>query len=104
MGKTGNFNVNVDKENVEEFNHWSEKVPGKKFQHITGALKAIQALYEIDNGLAIALMNPDLSMKDAVKRIKQGIVDAYLRGWIDMLPENQVHKILEDARKAEKKI
>ena len=103
MAKAGNFNVNVDKETAEEFNIWSENTPGKKFEHTTGALKAIQAIYAVDKAIAIELMNPKLSIKDAVELLKKGFTDGFIRGWIDTLPEKKRDELLEDARRAAKK-
>lgn len=54
MKKT-NFNVLVEENASEEFEKWSDKLPGQKGEKLTGALKAIQALYDIDNGLAYKL-------------------------------------------------
>ena len=104
MAKTGNFNVNIDEKTAKEFNLWSEKTPGKKFEHITGALKAIQAIYNINKELAIELMNPNLSITAATKLVKRKITDSYLRGWMNNFPEEKRRQIVEDARRAEEKI
>lgn len=90
MAKSGNFNVNVDEKVAKVFNEWSEKTPGKKYEHITGALNAIQAIYSINKTLAITLMNSDLSAENAIDLVKRAIIDSWMRGWVDFPSEKEL--------------
>jgi len=90
MAKSGNFNVNVDEKVAKVFNEWSGKTPGKKYEHITGALNAIQAIYGINKTLAITLMNSDLSAENAIDLVKRAIIVSWMRGWVDFPSEKDL--------------
>lgn len=65
MPKRRNFNVPVDEKAATQFDNWVDSVPHNKGTCLTGALKAIQAIYTIDEALASKLMRPSLSTKQA---------------------------------------
>lgn len=72
MAKAGNFNVTIEQAVKDEFEAFSESVVGFKYEHLTGAVKAIHAIYEIDRLAAFDLMDADISISDA----RQIIIDA----------------------------
>lgn len=71
MEKVKNFNVPVWTGVAAEFEKWCEGVSGKKGEKLAGALRAIQAIYALDSGLAHELMKPILSIEKAVTLIRE---------------------------------
>lgn len=94
--KTANFNVPVDKNAAEEFEAWHSKLPGAKGDKLTGALKAIQAIHRIDNGLAFRLMSSSTSVDEAVDAIREVIVQQAFMKALDQLTPAQRAEFLAD--------
>ena len=52
MSENKNFNLFVNKAVADLFEKWDDKTTGQKGEKLTGALRAIMAIYAIDEGLA----------------------------------------------------
>jgi hypothetical protein len=97
--KSGNFNVPVEPSVAEEFDDWHCKVqPGNKGQKLTGALKAIQAIHAIDEGLAFKLMKADIPIETAKKLIVDTIVSQTAQDFLDSLGPSEKAKVLLGAK------
>jgi hypothetical protein len=99
-----NMNVLVAENVNKEFNNWEEALPGDKGDKMTGALKAIQALHEIDSGLAFGLMKPTVPISEAVRLIRKAITNSETLRFLDSLSPEQKTLILVAAKEAEEKI
>jgi len=99
-----NFNVLVEENASNEFEKWHDNLPGQKGDKLTGGLKAIQALHEIDNGLAYKLMSPTISIKDAVELIRKTIVDAEVIRVLEPFSSSQKAQVLALVKGAKEKL
>ena len=55
-------------------------------------MNAIQAIYAINKALAAKLMDKELSQESAIEFVKRGIVDSWLRGWVDFPTEKELQE------------
>jgi hypothetical protein len=85
MGKVKNFNVPVSEAVSTEFERWCETLPGKKGDKLTGAVRAIQAIHLIDQGLAYELMKPELTNQKAAELIRSKLSEIEYQSIIDSL-------------------
>lgn len=104
MAKVDNFNVPVEKEVAVEFETWANKVSGKKGDKLTAAIKAVQAIYEIDRGLYFDLTNPAISINKAKELITKYIIDKKKYQILDKYSPAQQDLLLEIAEETPKRL
>jgi hypothetical protein len=103
MSENKNFNLFVDKAVADLFEQWDEKTPGQKGEKLTGALRAIMALYAIDEGIVHHLMKPNLSLDDAIKAIRSMVAEIEYRQLLEQLTPKQKAQLLQDAKLSKQK-
>jgi hypothetical protein len=95
MEKTKNFNVPVWTGVAVEFEKWCDGVSGKKGEKLAGALRAIQAIYALDSGLAHELMKPVLSIEKAVTLIRETLVQNEYQASFDAMTQSERDKLFQ---------
>lgn len=104
MNEKTNFNVPTYVAVIDEFNEWAENITGTKGEKLAGALRAIQALHSIDSDLAMRLMQPSVTLKQAKDWIIIAIVDLETQHFLRSLSPEEKRKVLLDAKAYKDKV
>ncbi len=104
MRKRPNFNVPVNENVAAEFDAWDESTPGLRGDKLVGALKAIQAIYAIDEGLAFRLMEPRLSILDAKLLLIEKVAAFERNRVLHALTPDQQAYLVEIAKETTKRL
>ena len=103
MKKT-TYNLLIYENFAEEFEKWHAKTAGGKGEKCSGALMALMGLHQIDEGLAFALMNPNMTVKNAAALIQKTLKDVIYDQTFKALPPERQAQLLQDAKRSEQKV
>ena len=98
------YNLLVFENFAEEFEKWHSKTAGGKGEKASGAMMALMAIHRLDEALAFALMDPELTAEKAAKLIYKTIQEkTYRDALADLTPEQRA-QLLRDAKSSKRKV
>lgn len=99
-----NYNLKIFVSFVDQFDKFHENTVGMKGEKASAGLMAIMALHLLDEPLANALADPDITVKKAASLIETRMRIYFEQQAFEQLTPEQRSQLLRDAKQSREKV